>query len=296
MRSIELFCGIGLSSTGLVKTTDLVRAVDIEPKFIAAFNHQRYLNGCGQAASVADAEVADCDLLSGGPVCKAFSPGATLFGTHGALDERNTFPLFMDAVRRSNAKHVLIENSFGLSRFSGYIGELDDQLRAMGYLPLWQEVNCYDYGVPQNRRRLVCLASKDKKPWLYKPDRGDGYSTVGEALAMPAPASDPWPLLIPMTEGSRAYFLRDPRHVKKHPPLQVDKPASTVVAVYRKGVPYGVVSYKNDLWMCGPRLAARLQGLPDSYDLSRLSKTAALEAIGNGFPPQVVEQLVQGFE
>lgn len=296
MRSIELFCGIGLSSTGLVRTTDLIRAVDIDPKFIKAFNAQPVFRGRGVTASVADADVFGCDLLSGGPVCKAFSPGATLFGTRGAWDERNTFPLFMDAVRRSDARHVLVENSFGLARFKGYLAELEQAFVSMGYRTRWEEVNCYNYGVPQIRRRLVCLASRGKTPVIYKPDRGDGYSTVGEALAMPAPASDPWPLLIPMTEGSRAYFLRDPRHVKKHPPLQLDKPASTVVAVYRKGVPYGVVNVKGTLWMCGPRLAARLQGLPDSYDLSGLSKTTALEAIGNGFPPQVVEQLVQGFE
>ena len=296
MRSIELFCGIGLSSLGHARTSSLIRAFDIEPKFIKAFNQQKVFRRCGQVASVADADVSGCDLLSGGPVCKAFSPGATLFGTGGASDSRNTFPLFMDAVRRSEAKHVLVENSFGLSRFKGYVAELDAGFASMGYRTRWEEVDCYDYGVPQHRRRLVCLASRGKTPVIYKPERGDGYCTVGDALAMPAPASDPWPLLIPMMEGSRAYFLRDPRHAKKHPPLRTDRPASTVVAVYRKGVPYGVVSYQNDLWMCGPRLAARLQGLPDDYDLSGMSKTTALEAIGNGFPPQVVEQLVQGFE
>ena len=237
MRSVELFCGIGLSSSGLVRVTDLVRAVDIEPKFIDAFNRQSYLGRCGIAASVAVAEVGDCDLLSGGPVCKAFSPGATLFGTGGSEDARNTFPLFMDAVRRSGARHVLVENSFGLTRFKGYVAELDTEFRALGYRTVWQEVNCYDYGVPQNRRRLVCLASQDRSPVLRKPERNGGYKTVGDALALPVPASDPWSLLIPMTEGSRAYYLRDPRHVKKHPPLQTDKPASTVVAVYRKGVP-----------------------------------------------------------
>lgn len=42
-----------------------------------------------------------------------------------------------------------------------------------------------------------------------------------------------------------------------------------------------------------PRLTARLQGLPDEYDLSMLSRRDALKAIGNGFPYQVVEYLLK---
>jgi len=85
-----------------------------------------------------------------------------------------------------------------------------------------------------------------------------------------------------------------PNHVKKHPPLQLDQPASTVVSVYRKGVPYGIVDYHGTLHHCGPRLAARVQGLPDDFDLSSMSKTSALESIGNGFPSQVVEYFLRG--
>lgn len=73
----------------------------------------------------------------------------------------------------------------------------------------------------------------------------------------------------------------------------MNEPASTVVSVYRKGVPYGVVERDGNLFLCGPRLAARLQGLPDSFRLDSMSKTAALEAIGNGFPPRAMAACVE---
>jgi len=294
MKAIELFCGIGISALGLTEA-DLVAAYDCDAAFVAAFNGQRILPPVARVSRLSeDSEPPPpCDVLCGGPVCKAFSPGATLFGTSGQSDDRNTFPIFLAAVRHGRPRSFLIENSFGLQRFNGYLEELLTTLVSYGYKVSHGEVDCYDYGVPQHRRRVVILGHRSKTPRLAEPTRRPGDPAVlGDCLGT-APAGDPWPLLLPMSAAALNYYLRDPRHIRKHPPLTADKAASTVVSVYRKGVPYGVVHHEGKYWLCGPRLAARLQGVPDAYDLSLLSKTRALEAIGNGFPPAVAAAMVQ---
>jgi site-specific DNA-cytosine methylase len=294
MDAVELFSGIGISALGVVRSGHrLVAALDCESKLTSAFNSQTILPKVAVTGFVGSTVTYLADLVCAGPVCKAFSPGATLFGTEGSEDDRNTFPYLLQHLRVHPAKYVLIENSYGMQRFKGYVEELIKELGTLGYKVDFGEIDCYDFGVPQHRRRVVFLCSKDK-PWKLKVPtrRPAGPATVGECMRLPAPDSDPWPLVKPLSEKALDYFTRDPRHAKKHPPLKMDQPASTVVSVYRKGVPYGVVEYDGKLQHCMPRLAARLQGIPEEYDLSMLSKTAALEAIGNGFPGQVVTHLL----
>ena len=304
MNAIELFAGMGLSSIGLVwSKCRLVRAYEIMPNLVSAFNGQeigllppvaRQADLSKRSSLVKEQE--PIHLLAGGPVCKAFSPGATVFGTQGRDDERNTFPYFFDAIDFFNPTHVLMENSFGLARFQGYLNEIKDALTMRGYLHNSFEIDCFDFGVPQHRRRLVIMASKAGQPLCPKPFRvATDPSCVGECL-QPAPMYDPWPITAPISPKGMAYLHRDPRHLKKHPPMNMEKPASTVVANYHRGVPYGLVDLYGTLELCGPRLAGRLQGLPERYRLDRLSKTEALKAIGNGFPPHVVAAAVRSFQ
>jgi site-specific DNA-cytosine methylase len=298
MRAVELFSGIGLSSIGLVEAgVELVGACELHPLFVKAFNAQSILPPVAISSDIDDYEIPPCDLLSAGPVCKAFSPGATLFGTAGSDDKRNTFPHLFRAIERSDPRYVLIENSYGLQRFKGYLGEILEKLKNMGYHVIWDEVDCFDYGVPQHRRRVVILGAKDGPWYIFKPDQRNGPMTVGDCMRNPPP-TDKLPLTRPMSEGEKAYWNRDPRHAKKHPPLNLWKPASTVVGNYKRGVPYGVVEIPSQtelvsLHMCNPRLAARLQGIPDTYNVDAGSRTRMLEGIGNGFPPPVVKYLVE---
>ena len=314
MRVVECFCGAGLSSIGIVRAgADLVGACDYDQGAVTMFNSQPgLLPRVATCCNLDTYEIPPCDLLSGGPVCKAFSPGAAIFGTKGRDDERNTFPLFFRAIDRAQPDHVLIENSFGMERFGdeseddpnewpegvaskGYIDEIAAELRTRGYKIDWTEVDCYNYGVPQHRKRLIFLGSRKlnwKMPAVFDWDRV-GPSTVGECMNDP-PEYDPWPLVRPCTPAELDYLNRDPLRIRRHPPQEPGKPGHTVVSVYRKGVPYGTFRFEDgSIGMCGPRLAARLQGLPDSYRIDMVSKSKAFEAIGNGFPPQVIEAAVK---
>lgn len=270
----------------------VVGACEIESKFVQAYNSQRILDPVATASDVDDYDVPECDLLSGGPVCKAFSPGAALFGTQGKDDTRNTFPHFFRALDRSNPRYVLMENSSGMKRFMSYLSDIIKELQRRGYYTDCAEVDCYDYGVPQHRRRMVMLGSKGDPWYITKPVDRTGPATVGDCLG-DSPEGDKLPLTRPMTEREMAYWRRDPKRERRHPPLRWDGPAGTVVSNYKRGVPYGVVVREDESYhMCNPRLAARLMGVPDEYDVNVLSRTKMLEGLGNGFPAPVVRHLV----
>jgi len=293
MRVVELFSGVGLSSWGMTQAgAEVVGACEIDPQFVKAYNSQSLLKPVAECADVDAYEIPPCDLLSGGPVCKAFSPGAGRFGTKGKDDERNTFPHFFRALDRCSPKYVLIENSFGLARFGEYLSDIIKNLQDRGFYVDCSEIDCYDYGVPQHRRRVVILGSKKKRWMISKPAVRGGPGTVGECMA-PCPPGDSCGLTRPLSDKEREYWLRTPVRAKKHPPLQYGKAASTILSNYKRGVPYGVVQTPDGaLHLCGPRLAARLQGLDDRYDVGVLSRTKMLEGIGNGFPPPVIKHLV----
>lgn len=293
MRVVELFSGIGVSSCGMKAAgANVVGACEIESKFVHAYNSQNILNPVATAADVDDYEVPECDLLSGGPVCKAFSPGAGLFGTKGKDDVRNTFPHFFRALDRCDPQYVLVENSYGLRRFSDYLSDIIKELQRRGYYTDCSEIDCYDYGVPQHRHRVVMLGSKGDPWYVTKPVDRDGPLAVGGCLGAP-PKGDKLPLTRPMTDKELAYWRRDPKRERRHPPLRWDRAAGTVVSNYKRGVPYGVVVREDGgMHMCNPRLAARLMGVPDEYDVNVLPRTKMLEGLGNGFPAPVVRHLV----
>ncbi len=136
---------------GLVQAgCKLVGACDLDKKAVAMFNDQApsVLPPVARAQNVDSYDMPQCDLLSGGPVCKAFSPGATLFGTQGSKDARNTFPHFIRALKRANPSYILIENSYGLARFKGYVRDIISQFESLGYRMHIEEIDCFDYGVP----------------------------------------------------------------------------------------------------------------------------------------------------
>jgi site-specific DNA-cytosine methylase len=295
MKGAELFCGMGMSSLGLVSAgVDLLIGVDISRSPVEAFNLQSFLPPVAVQGSVAEVSLpAGLDLISGGPVCKAFSPGATRYGTLGQQDPRNTFPLMFSDLATYEPTHVLIENTVGLLRFSSYVEELLNTLSYMGYHTITTEVDVFDYGVPQHRKRALFLGSRRGR-WVVPEPRSrlPGPEVVGDVM-YEAPKNDPWPLVHEVPEQSLNYYLRSAERQRKHRPLTMGLPANTVTATYSKGAPYGIVVIEGKYFGCGPRLAARLQGLPDEYDLSSFSRTAALTAIGNGFPYQVVEYMLQ---
>lgn len=190
IRAVDLFCGAGGLTRGLeVSGIDVVFGVDIDPHCEYAYrtnNNARFVQKSVDALSVSDFSQAFRDnevtLLAGCAPCQPFSTYQR--GKSDPKDERwNLLQHFGRLVKEVKPDLVTMENVPQLEKqgvFSEFVYALEDE----GFHVFWKVVNCADYGVPQERKRLVLLASKLGPIKLVDPTTPEGhYVTVRKAIA-----------------------------------------------------------------------------------------------------------------
>jgi DNA (cytosine-5)-methyltransferase 1 len=171
---VDLFAGAGGLSLGFEQAGfDIVAAVEIDP--IHAAVHKFNFPNCAvlprSVSSLTGAEIRaaagigkrQVDVVFGGAPCQGFS----LIG-HRALDDpRNSLVKdFVRLVRDLDARYFVFENVKGITvgRHREFLEELIEEFKGAGggynvRLP-WQVLNAADYGVPQNRERLILMGCK----------------------------------------------------------------------------------------------------------------------------------------
>lgn len=94
----------------------------------------------------------------GGPPCPDFSIGGKNRGRHG--DNGKLSQVYIDLICHHKPDFFLFENVKGLwstKRHREFYGELKDSLRASGYRLTERLINSVEYGVPQDRERIILL-------------------------------------------------------------------------------------------------------------------------------------------
>ncbi|MFA5203585.1 MAG: DNA cytosine methyltransferase [Lentisphaeria bacterium] len=173
---IDLFAGAGGMSLGFEQAGfDIAAAVEIDPVHAAVhhFNFPRTtilarsvvgLSGdeLRKAAGVGRRAI---DVVFGGPPCQGFS----LIGHRMLDDSRNQLVKeFVRLVGELEAKTFVFENVKGLviGKHRIFLESLIQAFKDQGYrvrIP-WQVLNAMNYGVPQDRQRLVLLGAKAGVP------------------------------------------------------------------------------------------------------------------------------------
>src|SRR5690606_2288727 len=101
---------------------------------------------------------AGCDVAVAGFPCQAFSPEGK---QRGEADERGR--LFLEGVGlfiRARPLAIILENvaALGGPKHQDYFRRIIDRLETAGYRVAWRVLDAADFGVPQNRRRLIIVA------------------------------------------------------------------------------------------------------------------------------------------
>lgn len=173
------------------------------------------------------------ELIYGGPPCQPFSSGGH---RRADRDEWDMIPEFLRAVEQVRPSGVLMENVPGL--ISGdrlrYLHSTIERLEDAGYGVTWKVLNAADYGVPQNRRRLLVVGLRGRAFRFPSPTHGpEGkrpHVSVREAL--PADSTGE-------ANPARVFFAKNP-DLRPSPydghlfngggrPIDLDRPCHTVL-------------------------------------------------------------------
>lgn len=195
--AIDLFCGAGGLSEGfrqagfsVLAGNDLFAAAGIT--FAATHPEAKFFGEPIQQIS-AERMLAETGLrrgeltcLVGGPPCQAFSVYNHQRGMHDA--RASLFREYLRLVKGLHPDWVVMENVTGiLSAGDGEAVEaIVSSLNALGYVVEYRTLKAEEYGVPQERRRVVFLGNRIGAPIVWpQPTHGEGllpYVNVWDAI------------------------------------------------------------------------------------------------------------------
>lgn len=164
-KIISLFSGCGGLDFGFHKSGfDIVYANDIEPSVEATYKANLGDIDIRDIQTVDKKMLPECDVIIAGIPCQPFSSAGNRKSTG---DSRGSlFMSVMEIVDIKKPKIVLFEN------VRGFLSAKDDEgvlmperirqeLKKHGYLLYYKLLNASDYGVPQNRYRVVLVGVRE---------------------------------------------------------------------------------------------------------------------------------------
>ncbi|MEQ1496503.1 MAG: DNA cytosine methyltransferase [Novosphingobium sp.] len=195
---VDLFCGAGGLSHGFMQAGyDVLFGSDIDPTFgktfMASHPNAKFIARPIQALTVAEIlktarlQPGQLDVLVGGPPCQGYS-----IYNHGRGEQDPRAGLFREYLRIVQGlqpKWLVMENVTGLSSISGgtLIESIVKEIKASGYGNVdFRVLKAEEYGVPQERRRIVFIANRLGLPVKFPRKSHDGqlapFVTVWDAI------------------------------------------------------------------------------------------------------------------
>ena len=310
MKVASLFCGCGGTDEGFIggfyflgkhyssNDMEIVYANDIEPSACDIFRDNFGIETDGRdIREVNSDDLPDFDILTGGFPCQSFSIVAQNPKRLGIKDEKGMLFFEMCRILRDkqpkcfvaeNVKGILTANKH--EAFPLIIKEFEDS----GYDVKYQILKASDYGVPQNRERVIIVG--------FRKDLGIDFNfpmptTPMENQKVPLKA-----VLDPSVDDKYFFsqkavdgMMRNRKSMNKGRAQDVNKPCNTVGAHLAK---VSLNSTDPVLLEGGryrrftPREVARIQSFPEKFKLNG-SETAQYKALGNAIPPVMIWYVAQ---
>lgn len=301
MRVVSLFSGAGGLDLGFIQAGhEVVWANDIDKDAVKTYKHNIGDHIFeGDISSVSTEEIPSCDIVIGGFPCQGFS----IANIHRNMeDERNQLYLqLIRVIQDKNPSYFLMENVPGLlSLEGGKVFEMIlNDINEIGYQCNWLLVNSADYGVPQTRKRVIFLGTRNDIseqivfPEITHSETGINglplWKTVADAIGD-----------LPME-----YSFDIPNHIGTKHKVKINgylgnreidwlKPSPTILG--RGGGTGGpvIIPHPELHRRMTVRETARIQSFPDTF-IFLGSMSAQYRQIGNAVPPMLAYHLAKQF-
>jgi DNA (cytosine-5)-methyltransferase 1 len=334
---IDLFCGAGGLSYGFeMAGFNILLGIDNDQMALKTFekNHKGSKTICGDIRQINQDQIQKVigkkkiDVIIGGPPCQGFS----LSGPRNFNDPRNSLYLsYIRLVDQIRPNVFVIENVPGLARLFGGVvkNNIINEFTKMGYKVQFQILHSEDYGVPQKRRRVVFVGTKNGFSFNY-PQKQKGLVTCKMALSdlPPLPdnsflGSDFQPYLSTPTNNYQKLMRVDSSGIYNHVAAHHDERVKKIIALVPPGGNYKDLpeelrnaSHFHVAWTRFPdnepaptidtghrhhfhyqfdrvptvRECARIQSFPDRFVFLG-NKTQQFRQVGNAVPPLMAQAI-----
>ncbi|WAT15328.1 DNA cytosine methyltransferase [Xanthomonas fragariae] len=302
--AVSLFSGCGGSDAGLVAAGfDVLMANDIL-RYAADVYRANLPDTDYKVAHIETVKsFPSADLLVGCYPCQGYSQGGA---RESSRDINYLFKEFGRALRSIRPKAFIVENVSGLIRKDN-IALFNWQIRnfrSAGYRVKWKLMNAAEYGVAQERRRIIIVGLKSSIDSVFEfpaashgPNAKKPFKTIKQALnGLPD-----WPVGEFNEEPFHWYYLsrnrrrgwdeisktivsRD-RHIPLHPISPELRPLGPDKFEFVSNDPARRFSYRE---------AARLQGFRDGFKFpDSFGMSSRYKVVGNAVPPPLFEAVAR---
>jgi len=288
-KCIDLFAGCGGLSLGFESTGILTTGYEMEKDYANTYSQNLVGNCICQKLDI-EQNYPRADIIIGGPPCQPFSVGGKQLGLK---DSRDGFPVFKEAIRKLNPDIWLFENVRGLLyRNKHYFSEILSSMRGLNYVVEYKLLNAVDYGIPQNRQRLIVVGHRGSFSF---PKKHSDKITVGEALgdlaySIPNNAK----FLTPSMDLYVAKYEKASKCVNPRD-LYLDRPARTLTCRNLAGATGDMHRLKlpdGRRRRISVQEAAKLQSFPDWFNFTGKENSQYYQ-IGNAVPPIFARELAK---
>ena len=289
---LDLFAGCGGLSLGFESAG--FKSIGMEMDENCCITYNENLKGkCNQEFITSKTEFPKADVIIGGPPCQPFSVVGKQLGND---DKRNGFPAFIKAVDKVQPPIWMFENVRGMMyRNKDYFESSLKKLKKLGYDVEYKLLNAVEYGVPQNRERVIAVGHNGNfeypKPFGKKITAGEAL----EKMATEIPSDSKF--LTPSMDRYVAAYEKKSKMINPRD-LHLDKPARTLTCRNLAGSTADMHRIKlkdGRRRRLRVKEAARLQSFPDWFEFFG-SETNQFNQIGNAVAPLFARSLALQFK
>ncbi len=295
---IDLFCGAGGMSKGFSKYTNILLGIDNDLNAIETFknNHPSSIAICDDIQNVSNKRIEKAienkrvDIIIGGCPCTPFS----LAGKRDTEDDRSSLFLHYCRILKHFQPSVFVfENVVGILSAKNKEGGLilNDVLDEMGgYNVSYEVMNSADYGVPQTRKRFICVGRRNETEFTF-PFPTHENNWIAASTILEEKVDEKYYLSQKMIDGMNNRKEKNKEAGKGYGAqfLKENSPSYTISSRYYKDGSDCLIKYsENRIRKLTELECARIQTFPDTFKFHG-SSSSIYSQIGNAVPVKLAE-------